>query len=216
MLICCYRLCFHSANQNMRWLSKTTIRNFGPCIFLKHKDETYDCFANYFRMIETQTGNRVKTLRTDNSIKEINEKVNIVTSEPGIKHELSCPFTQQQNGKAEREKRTLSEATTTVLIDAILPKYLWTKAMLYSAFTINRTGKSSVSDKTPYEVFFNKLPYKRSERNSTLMEKPVSLRLFARHERTIGISRKQTIDRNFAKCCVLRQSFGSSSLRYKN
>lgn len=138
---------------------KDDFSKFRTVYFLKHKDETFDCFSDYFRMVETQTGHRVVTLRTDNGTEEINEKITTLLSELGIWHELSCPFTPQQNGKAEREIRTLTEATTTVLIDSKLPKHMWAEGMSYAAFTLNRTGKSTVIDKTPYEVFYNKPCY---------------------------------------------------------
>lgn len=74
----------------------------------------------------------------------------------GIIHELSCPFTPEQNGRVEREMRTLSEAVTTVLVENDLDKKFWAEAMAYVVFTLNRVGKSSVENKTLYELFYNR------------------------------------------------------------
>lgn len=71
-----------------------------------------------------------------------------------IIHELSYPFTSQQNGKAEREIRTLTEATATILIETGLEKKFWAEIMIYVVFVINRTGKSSIEGRTPYEIMF--------------------------------------------------------------
>lgn len=37
-----------------------------------------------------------------------------------------------------------------------LPKKLWAEAINTAAYVINRSGKSSVPTKTPYELWFNK------------------------------------------------------------
>jgi transposase InsO family protein len=138
---------------------KDDFSKFRFVYFLKHKSETCDCFEDFFRMCENQTGNRIKKLRTDNGTEEVNSDIEKLCSKNGIIHERSCPFTPEQNGKAEREIRTLSEAAGTILIDAKMPKFMWAEAMLYAAFTINRTGKTRIPNKTPYEVFFNKPCY---------------------------------------------------------
>lgn len=107
-------------------------------------------------MVETQTGNKVKRVQSDNETEEIKKAINELCSSRGILHELSCPYTAQQNGRAERENRILTEAVTALLIDSGLPKYMWAEALNYAVFTLNRTGKSPVAGKSPYEVFYNK------------------------------------------------------------
>lgn len=99
-------------------------------------------FKNYFNMVETQTGNKFKRVRSNNGSEEINKAINELCSSRGIIHELSCPYIAQQIGRAEREDRILTEAVTTLLIDSRLPKYMWTEALNYSVFTLNCTGKS--------------------------------------------------------------------------
>lgn len=132
---------------------------FRVVYFLKKKSDAVDGFKDFFNMFHTQTGNKVKTLRTDNGTELINEEINELRSELGFIHQTSCPFSSQQNGKAEREIRTLSEATTTILIESKSPKNMWAEAMAYVVFTINRTSKSKVPGKTPYEVFYNRSPF---------------------------------------------------------
>lgn len=138
---------------------KDDYSNFRVIYFLKQKSETYDCFKDFFNIVNTQTGNRLKRIRTDNGTEEVNNEVNKLCSELGIIHELTCPFSPEQNGRIEREMRTLSEAVGTILIDSGLKKDLWAEAMLYVVFTLNRTAKSREENRTPYETFFGKTAF---------------------------------------------------------
>nr|GEV30066.1 hypothetical protein [Tanacetum cinerariifolium] len=49
----------------------------------------------------------------------------------GIKREFSIPRTPRQNGIAERENRTLVEATRTMLADSLLPIPFWAEAVTF-------------------------------------------------------------------------------------
>lgn len=77
-----------------------------------------------------------------------------ILNEEGIEHQISTAYTPEQNGKAEREMRTMTEAARTMLIAKNLPKYLRAEAINTAAHVINRTGNSQDQDKSPYEVWF--------------------------------------------------------------
>ena len=138
---------------------KDDLSKYRTVYFLKGKTNTKKLFADYFNRIETQTGRKPRRVRSDNGTEEINVGINELCSERGIIHETTCPFTPEQNGRAEREMRVLSEAVTTILTDSKLGKTYWAEAMAYAAFTINRVGKSSIFRKTPFEVFYDKPPF---------------------------------------------------------
>ncbi|XP_066925480.1 uncharacterized protein [Clytia hemisphaerica] len=55
-----------------------------------------------------------------------------------IKHELTSPYSPHQNGTAERNWRTLFEMARSLLIEANLPKSLWTYAVLTATHIRNR------------------------------------------------------------------------------
>lgn len=127
--------------------------------FSKSKEKTVEMFEDYFNRVKTQTGRNPRRVRSDNGTEEVNSEIDKLLSDLGIIHELSCPFTPEQNGRVERDMRTLSEAVGTVLIESGLEKKFWAEAMAYVVCTLNFVSKSSVENKTPYELFYQKEPY---------------------------------------------------------
>jgi len=63
-------------------------------------------------------------------------------------------YTPQQNGRAEREMRTLVKAARTLIQG--LDKYLWAEAINTATSVLNRTGRSPFPDKSPFELWCNK------------------------------------------------------------
>lgn len=135
---------------------KDDFSKYRTVYFLKIKPDSLDCFRDYFTRIRTQTGNNPKRLRMDNGTEEVNADINDLTSSLGMIHELTCPFSPQQNGRIERDMRTLLEAVTTVLIDSKLKQTFWAEALSYVVYTLNRVSKSSIDGKTPFELYYNR------------------------------------------------------------
>ncbi|KMQ86579.1 gag-pol polyprotein [Lasius niger] len=72
----------------------------------------------------------------------------------GIRHQRSVVYTPQQNGRAEREIRTLVKAARTMIHG--MEKKFWAEAVNTAAYVLNRTGTNPVEGKTPYEAYFDK------------------------------------------------------------
>ena len=124
--------------------------------FLKEKSEASDCTIQEIKRIQTQLDTKVKVTRTDQG-KEF-EGLDKYLRDNGIQHQNSCVYTPEQNGRIERENRTIVEAARTMKNGLGLDRRLWAEAVNYANYVINRTGKSSVKDKTPYEVMYNEKP----------------------------------------------------------
>lgn len=62
-------------------------------------------------------------------------------------------YTPQQNRVAEHAKRTLVEMSRCLLLQANLPKSLWTEMVNAAAFIRNRCPSRSTYDKTPFELW---------------------------------------------------------------
>lgn len=111
--------------------------------FLKAKSETLNTFREFKNLIENQTGEWIKTLRSDNGTEyRSNESVKLC-KESGINHQFTVPYTPQQNGVAERMNRTIVERAKCLLFDAKLPKRFWAEASNMAVYLINRTIQAS-------------------------------------------------------------------------
>ena len=66
-------------------------------------------------------------------------------------------MTPQCNGVMERYNRTIIETVRTMVADARLDLRFWGEAVSTAAYTRNRI-KSQVHGKTPYEVWYQRVP----------------------------------------------------------
>ncbi|GJU79675.1 retrovirus-related pol polyprotein from transposon TNT 1-94, partial [Tanacetum coccineum] len=96
--------------------------------------------------------------RTDNRTEFRNHKLESIYDEKGIFQNFSSPYTPKQNGVAKRKIRTLIEAARTMLNGSVLSKHLWTKADRIACYTQNRSIIVKRHDKTPYEIFRERIP----------------------------------------------------------
>ena len=85
---------------------------------LKTKDQVFERFKEWQAEVENFTGEKVKTLRTDNGGEFTSKRFQAHLKACGIKHELTIPKTPEQNGVAERLNCTLVENTRAMLLDA--------------------------------------------------------------------------------------------------
>jgi transposase InsO family protein len=74
---------------------------------MKNKSEIFSHFQTFINLIETQYNKRIKTLRTDNGTKFINQNFSNFTKLKRIIHQTMCIYTPQQNGVSERKNRHL-------------------------------------------------------------------------------------------------------------
>lgn len=124
--------------------------------FLRQKSDVINKFIEFKVMVERQTERKIKIMRTDNGGEYLNEEFNVFFKANGIIHQLTCPYTAQQNGTAERYNRTIIERARCMLHDANLPKTYWAEAVNMAAYLINRTVCSTLINKTPEEVWSGK------------------------------------------------------------
>lgn len=136
---------------------KDDFSSYRTVYFVKNKFQIKNCIEDFINKAENMTQNKIKTFRSDNGLEFINKEVKQMFTQRGIIHQTSVPYTPEQNGKAERENRTLIEAARTMLnACSYLPKTLWCEAINTAVFVLNRTGKSKYGDKSPYEVWCGK------------------------------------------------------------
>lgn len=121
--------------------------------FLKAKSETFEKIQEFKSFAETQTGKKLKVLRTDNGGEFVNKRVNEFLRDHGIKHQLTIAYTPEQNGVAERANRTIAEKVRAMLQEAGLPVKFWAEATNTAIYLKNRSPTIAVRNKTPEEVW---------------------------------------------------------------
>ena len=77
--------------------------------FLIFKSEVADIFCKFKQWIENQSGCTIQKLRSDNGKEYTSNQFNQFCEEAGIEHQLTAPYTPQQNGVSERKNRTIFE-----------------------------------------------------------------------------------------------------------
>lgn len=136
---------------------KDVATNYRHVYFLKHKHDTYEKFKDYEKLVSNKFGRPMKILRSDNGLEFCNRKMNEYLTTYGIKKENTAPFTPQQNGKVERDNRTISESARTMIHAKNLPLSLWAEAVNTAVYILNRTVSAS-GVATPYEMWTGKKP----------------------------------------------------------
>lgn len=139
-------------------LLKDDFSRFRFVYLLKEKSEVVERLRAFIKQAEKADGHGIKRLRSDNGTEFVNAAVKRLLEENGIRHQRTVPYTPEQNGAAERENRTLIEAARTMLQAKEMKNEFWAEAVNTAVYVLNRTGKSSVIGKTPYELWFGSKP----------------------------------------------------------
>ena len=71
-------------------------------LLMKHKDEVFGVFLKWKKMVENQTGKKIKVLRSDNGGEYTSDPFKEYCQDEGIVCHLTVRGTPQQNGVAER------------------------------------------------------------------------------------------------------------------
>lgn len=124
---------------------------------LTSKDEVVNKLKDFVMSTSNKFNKMVKTIRSDNGTEYINQEVIDFLKDKGIKHQLTVPYSSQQNGVAERKNRSLCEMTRAMLLQANLPKEFWGEAVTTATYIQNRLP-TKATDKTPYELWNNRKP----------------------------------------------------------
>lgn len=139
-------------------LFKDGATSYRHVYFLRHKDEVLECFKKYNAIVNNRFQHNVRILHTDNGREFVNEEFNSFLESKGITHECTAPYTPQQNGRSERELRTIMESARSMLYAKDIPKDLWAEAVSCAVYLLNRSSSSQTTDMTPYELWFKQKP----------------------------------------------------------
>ena len=96
-------------------------------------------FQEFISFVETQSGKKIKKIRTDNGKEFLNSKFQNIIKRKGMNHQTTNVHTTEQNELAERNNRSIVETARCMLADANLSKSFWAEAVAYSVYLLNRS-----------------------------------------------------------------------------
>ncbi|KAE8254572.1 hypothetical protein A4X13_0g3372 [Tilletia indica] len=107
----------------------------------------------------------ISRVRTDGALEFKRTDLIQFWLEHGVTHESTARYNPQSNGVAERNIRTITEMTRTMLIAAKLPTFFWPAAVETAVRVKNRVTASGLkAGKTPYEMLYARPPSKEKFR----------------------------------------------------
>ena len=127
--------------------------------FMKRKSEVLSKFKEFEAQATNWSGCQIKTLRTDGGGEYTSDEFQQYMKLKGIHHDVSMPYTPQQNGVAERMNRTLVESARSMLAHCGLSNTCWAEAINTATYVRNRAATTAIkSEQTPYELWHGKKP----------------------------------------------------------
>ena len=123
--------------------------------FLKKKSDVLDATKQF--LADTAPIGEIKCIRSDNGGEFVGKEFKSLLRDNKIKHETCAPHSPHQNGTAERAWLSLFNMARCLLLDANLPKMMWTYAVMASAYIRNRCFNDRLG-KTPYEALTGSKP----------------------------------------------------------
>ncbi|KAL0453692.1 UNVERIFIED_CONTAM: Retrovirus-related Pol polyprotein from transposon TNT 1-94 [Sesamum latifolium] len=129
---------------------------YGYVYLMRYKSEAFGRFKVYRLEVESQTGRKMKALRSDRGGEYLSGEFIDYLKENGILSEWTPPGMQQLNGMAERRNRTLLDMVRSMMSFTELPPSFWGYPLETAAEFLNIAPSKTVPQ-TPYEIWHGKL-----------------------------------------------------------
>ncbi len=115
---------------------------------IKSKWDCFSCFCSFRNKVETQTGRKIRAIRSDGGGEYMSDQFKNFLEKNGIHHQQTCAYTPQQNGVAERMNRTLKDLIRAMLKHKNVPTEFWAEALVTAAYVRNRVTSRSLPKNT--------------------------------------------------------------------
>lgn len=126
---------------------------------LKLKSNFYQVFLMFQTVVENLFNHKISMFQCDGGGEFVSQAFFSHLAKCGIKQLISCPYTPQQNGIAERKHRHITELGLSMLFDSKVPLKYWVEAFFIANFISNLLPSSSLpNQKSPYETLLVKKP----------------------------------------------------------
>ena len=125
---------------------------------MKHRSELLQVYSNFAKIVETQFSRRIKIFQSDNALEYTQYAFQAVLHSYGTIHQLTCPGTSQQNGRAEQKLCHILNTIRAFLLSAKVPTPFWGKDALHAVYAINLIPSLVIQNQTLYEYLFGSPP----------------------------------------------------------
>ena len=117
--------------------------------FLKTKNEAFEKFVEWKKIVETQSERKVKKLRTNNGLEYYHLRFDKFCKDEGVVRHMTCTYTPQQNGVAEKLNISIMNKVRSMLSESGLEVKFWAEAASTSVYVINMLSSSAIEFKIP-------------------------------------------------------------------
>lgn len=125
---------------------------------LKSKDEAFEAFKRFKKLVENDSESKLKVFRTDRGGEFCSNNFKDYCEETGIRRHYTTPYSPQQNGVVERRNRTVVAMARSFLKRMKMPSNFWGEAVRHSVYILNMLPTRALTGRTPYEAWNGKKP----------------------------------------------------------
>lgn len=122
------------------------------------RDMALKAFNIWKMAVERNSGFKVQVIQSDNAGEFMGKKWTDVCQKEGIEHITTAPYGPSMNAYAERIIRTIVGHASSMLFAANIKEEFWALACKATAYLYNRSPHSSLSGRTPYELWHGSKP----------------------------------------------------------
>ncbi|CAI7799906.1 unnamed protein product [Closterium sp. NIES-54] len=116
-------------------------------------------FDKWPTVVERQTKKSMLMLRSDRGGEFLGKAFTDFVDDKGIVHDMTCPYTPQENGMAEREMCTVVESVRTMLLHIGVHHHWWHLAQRHAVLVRNCLERSTLPPgTTPHQQLTSKKP----------------------------------------------------------
>ncbi|KAI7945705.1 hypothetical protein MJO29_012093 [Puccinia striiformis f. sp. tritici] len=128
--------------------------SFKHVYIFKSKSDAFSQFKVFYQLVTNLHSRNVINVVINGGGEFCSNEFEAWFKEKGINHQITAPYTPQQNSIAERGNRTTSEKAQALLKQANFPSSIWGEAVSTAVFYENITPMRQLKWSTPHELWF--------------------------------------------------------------
>ncbi|CAI7803226.1 unnamed protein product [Closterium sp. NIES-53] len=114
-------------------------------MIMEARSRAYEVFRLWLAHAQRQSGEKLKIWQSDGAADFRSKEMQDYLAKKGIEHHVSLPYAHQQQGVAERTKRTLMTKVWALMKQSKLPPTYWTYAMHHAVRVHNLLSTTAIT-----------------------------------------------------------------------